>query len=104
MAEDADGNYYYEAGTVAEQFDDWDVYEDADGNVGFLKNGSELRLHEAGHVFGEQRGAPDTNELGAGERMLYVADGDGAAASGTLVLASSDGDSVTVETVDTTAA
>ena len=33
MARDADGNYYYDAGTVNEQFDNVAVTEDADGNL-----------------------------------------------------------------------
>lgn len=102
MAKDADGNYYYDEGTLAEQLDEWEVYEDSDGNVGFLKNGKELRLHEAGHVFGETRSAPDSDELGAGEEMLYVSDGSDAATDGDLVLASSDGSTVSLATVNTT--
>lgn len=103
MAKDADDNYYYEEGTIAEQFDEWDVYEDSDGNVGFLKSGNEIRIHEAGHVFGDTRGAPDSDELGDGEQMLYLSDGSDAASDGDLVLASSDGSTVSLSTVDTTA-
>ena len=105
MAKDADGNAYYDAGTIAEQFDDWEVYEDADGNVGFYKASAdaELRLHEAGHVFGDQRPTPGTDELADGEQMLYVSDGtNGSLSAGDLVLATSDGDAVSVFTVDTT--
>jgi hypothetical protein len=104
MAKDADGNAYYDAGTIVEQFDDWEVYEDADGNVGFYKASAdaELRLHEAGHVFGDQRPAPGTDELADGEQMLYVSDGTNATA-GDLILASSDGTDVTLATVSTTA-
>ena len=95
MAEDADGNYYYEEGTIAEQFDKWDVYEDSDGNVGLLTNGSELRFHEVAHVFGAERANPDTDELAQGEKMLYVSDGSGSnSTSGDVVVARNNGDSI----------
>ena len=79
MAKDADGNYYYDEGTLAEQLDEWEVYEDSDGNVGFYKASAdaELRLHEAGHVFGDARPAPEEQELADGEIMLFVNESDG---------------------------
>lgn len=103
MAKDADGNYYYDEGTIAELFDGWEVYEDADGNIGFLKNGKELRLHEAGHVFGDQRAEPTTDELGADEKMLFVGDGSGDTTAGTLYLAENNaaGDTITTSPVST---
>lgn len=101
MAKDADGNYYYEAGTIAAQFDEWGVYEDSDGNVGFLKNGNELRLHEAGHVFGDQRAEPTSDEIADGERMLFVGDGSDATSAGVLYLSKNDGDTITTVPVST---
>jgi len=99
MARDADDNYYYDEGTIAEQFENWDVYEDEDGNVGFYyeddDSSAELRLHEAGHVFGSTRGDPTTEELADGESMLFVSDGTGTGADGDLVFASSDGTTIT---------
>lgn len=102
MAKDADGNYYYDAGTIAEQFDNWEVYEDADGNVGFYNGTAELRLHEAAHVFGQQRGQFEEQELGDGEVALYISDGSGAGAAGDLVMAtgsSTDDDTLVAESV-----
>jgi len=101
MARDADDNYYYDEGTIAELFDEWDVYEDEDGNVGFLKNGNELRLHEAGHVFGDERGEPDAAELADGERMLFVGDGSGTTTAGELYLSENDSDTITTAPVST---
>lgn len=75
MAQDADGQYYYDAGTVNEQMDNVDVYEDSDGNFGILVNGNEVRVHELAHLFSSTRAAPDTTELAQGEQMLYVSDG-----------------------------
>jgi len=95
MAQDADGNYYYDAGTVNEQFDEFDFYEDADGNLGLLKNGNELRVHELAHLFGGERAHPDTDELAQGEKMLYVSDGTGAnSTSGDVVIAQNNGGSI----------
>lgn len=94
MAQDADGNYYYEEGTLAEQFDDWGVYEDADGNVGLLKNGNELRFHDLAFVLSGQRAEPTTDELADGENMLYVADGAGANVAGDVVVARNNGGAI----------
>ena len=103
MAEDADGNYYYDEGTLAEQLDEWEVYEDSDGNVGFYKaaDDAELRLHQAGHVFGDGRPEPSSDELAAGERMLFVGDGSGDTTDGVLYLSESDGTTVTTAPVST---
>lgn len=103
MAKDADGNYYYEAGTIAEQLDDWEVYEDDDGNIGFYKSSTdtELRLHEAGHVFGDQRPEPGTDELADGEQMLFVGDGTAPTTAGVLYLSTSDGSTITTAPVTT---
>ncbi len=95
MAKDADGNYYYDEGTVAEQFDNWDFYEDVDGNLGLLKNGNELRIHEVAHLFGAERANPDTDELAQGEKMMYISDGSGAnSTSGDVVIARNNGGSI----------
>lgn len=95
MARDADGNYYYDEGTLAEQLDEWDVYEDADGNVGFYDGSAELRLQNAGHVFGDSRAVPTEDELAEGEQMLFVNSADGQ-------LTVAVGSSSTDDTVDCT--
>jgi hypothetical protein len=95
MPKDADGNYYYDEGTIAEQFDNWEIYEDEDGSVGFLKDGNELRFSEASVLFGNERGPPDETELEAGEKMMYVSNGDGAnSTSGDVVIARNDGGTI----------
>jgi hypothetical protein len=96
MAKDADGNYYYEEGTIAEQFDNWEVYEDSDGNVGLAKNGNEVRVHELAHLFGAQRAEPTTDELADGEVMMYVSDGSGGGAAGDFVVARNTSGTVNV--------
>jgi hypothetical protein len=100
MAKDADGNHYYDAGTIAEQFEKWEVYEDEDGNVGFYNGTAELRLHEAGHVFGAKRGEPGTSELAQGEAMLFVSDGSGPNTDGDFVIAYNDGGTVKGNVLD----
>lgn len=76
MAKDADGNYYYDAGTVNEQFDNVAVTEDADGNLSMTVNGDEMRVEEFAHVFGGARAAPTGGDLAAGESMLFVDSSD----------------------------
>ncbi len=71
MARDADGNYYYDAGTVNEQFDNVAVTEDADGNLSMTVSGDEMRVQEFAHIFGGQRADPTVDELSGGEVMLY---------------------------------
>jgi hypothetical protein len=102
MARDADGNYYYDAGTVNEQFDNVAVTEDADGNLSMTVSGSEMRVQEFAHIFGAQRGQFEEQELGDGEVALYVSNGDGAGAAGDLVAATgsaTDDSTLVAETV-----
>jgi len=96
MAKDADDNYYYDEGTIAEQFEDWDVYQDSDGNVGFYDGSGEIRLHNLGFVLGGARDDPTDAELGEDEGMLYVSAGNDTGATGDLLYAYNDGSSVTV--------
>ena len=102
MAKDADDNYYYDEGTIAEQFEDWDVYQDSDGNVGFYDGSGEIRLHNLGFVLGTSRDDPETDELADGESMLYIASADSDATEGALVVASGGASSVTINEVTTT--
>jgi hypothetical protein len=103
MAQDADGNYYYDAGTVNEQFDNVAVTEDSDGNLSMTVGGDEMRVHSFAHLFGGKRAAPGTDELAQGEHMFFVSDGtDANTADGDLALARNpDG---TIETVTVAAA
>lgn len=54
MARDVDGNYYYDSGTVNEQFDNIDVVEDSDGDLSLNIRGEEARIHQVGFVFGSK--------------------------------------------------
>ena len=99
MAKDADNNYYYDEGTVAEQFDNWEVYEDADGNVGFYDGSGEMRFHPLGRTFGGQRAEPTTDDLADGEYMYYVANGDGANSTGDFVVARNNDGSIETSVV-----
>jgi hypothetical protein len=74
MAKDADGNYYYDEGTINEQFDDVKVVEDSDGNLSIVVSGNEMRVENLSHVFGGGRADPVGGDLAAGEAMLYVDD------------------------------
>lgn len=94
MARDVDGNYYYDEGTVNEQFDNVEVVEDSDGNLSITVNDNEMRVHEFAHLFGGQRSVPTEPELAAGEVMMYVSDGTGAGAAGDFMLARNDGSSI----------
>lgn len=75
MAQDADGNYYYDEGTIAEQFDSYDVYEDSDGNVGFYDGTNEARLNPEAFFNGTFRSSSmTTSELASGEGAVYWLD------------------------------
>lgn len=75
MARDADGNYYYDEGTIAEQFDSLDVYEDSDGNVGFFDGTDEARISTEAFFNGSFRGSSmTTSELAEGEGAVYWLD------------------------------
>jgi hypothetical protein len=93
MAKDADNNYYYDEGTIAEQFDNWEVYEDDDGNVGFYDGNGEVRIHEVALALGAPRTShPDDTELADGESLVYVYDDE--AGSIDLYAAYNDGGSI----------
>jgi len=76
MAEDVDGNYYYDAGTVNELFDDVSVTENSDGHLSLVVGGDEMRVEEFAHVFGNTRPAPSGGDLSEGESMLFVDSAD----------------------------
>lgn len=103
MAKDADGNYYYDAGTVNEQWSNVELTEDSDGNLSMVVAGNEMRFHDLAYLWSGKRAAPGTDELDQGDHMLFVSDGtDANTADGDLALARNpDG---TVETVTVAAA
>jgi hypothetical protein len=94
MATDDQGNYYYDAGTVNEQLDDFEVYE-RDGRLFFNNeaDGAATALLGNGVGFPGQRGAPANSAFdNVDQRALYIADGNASSSSaGDLVLARADG-------------
>lgn len=102
MAEDVDGNYYYDAGTINEQFDNVEVVEDDDGNLSIAVSGNEMRVAEFAHIFGAPRTDFEEQDLADGEVALYVSNGDGAGTAGDLVMATgsaTDDDTAVTEEV-----
>jgi hypothetical protein len=88
MAEDVDGNYYYDAGTVNEQFDNVEVVENSDGVLSIAVGSSEVRVEDLALTLTEQRAAPGTDELAQGENMIFVSDGsDSNTAPGDIAVA-----------------
>ena len=75
MAKDADGNYYYEAGTVNELFDDIALVEEDGGELGVETPDGVARVGGLASVLGGFRDATmTTNDLDAGEGAVYVLD------------------------------
>jgi len=88
MAKDADGNYYYDAGTINEQFDNVEVVENDDGVLSIVVGSSELRIEDLAMTLTAQRAAPGTDELAQGENMIFVSDGtDANTAAGDIAVA-----------------
>jgi hypothetical protein len=89
MAKDADGDYYYDEGTVNEFLQDFGVYEkNGKFTLHYEPNDSEFKFSELALVLESARAPPTTDELPQGEHMVFRSDGSGAN-SGTddLVLA-----------------
>jgi len=99
MAKDADGNYYYDEGTIAEQLDNWEVYEDADGNIGFYDGTDEQRFHGGASVMSGPRDDPTDTEIASGEGMLYITDGTTTGTVGELCYAYNDGSTISTAVV-----
>lgn len=97
MAEKANGDYYYDAGTINEQLDDYEVYE-LDGKLYLNREGTgddAVYFDGVAQVLGGSRVAPTSDEIGAGEGMLYIDDAD------QLVLAfNTDGDTIVENVLD----
>lgn len=88
-------NIHPTGGRVAELTDgsiaigDGDAWQDAQTWVSTIANGD---------VY-QQRGAPTTDELADGERMLYVSDGSDGNSAGDLVSARNNGGSIVAQVV-----
>lgn len=75
MAKDADGDYYYEAGTVNELFDDIALVEEDGGELGVETPDGVSRVGGLASVLGGFRGSTmTTGDLDAGEGALYFLD------------------------------
>ncbi len=96
MARTQDGEYYYDAGTINEQLDDYEIYEQG-GRLYLNKEGADpdaaISFDGFGHILGGSRTAPTSDEIDQGEGMLYI---DGA---DQLVLAYNTDGSTVVENV-----
>ena len=94
MARTQDGEYYYDAGTINEQLEDYEVYEQ-DGRLYLNKEGADpeaaVSFDGVAQVLQTTRAEPDVDELDGDEHMLYVDD------DGDVVMSRLNGD--TVETV-----
>lgn len=85
MAEKANGDYYYDAGTINEQLDDYEVYE-LDGRLYLNKEGADpeeaISFDGVSEILGAPRTTqPDATELEEGEGALYVYDDEAGAYS-----------------------
>ena len=75
MPKDADGNAIYTAGTISEEMDDLDVYEDSDGNMGIFDGTNEARISMEAFFNGTFRDASmTTDDLAEGEGAVYWLD------------------------------
>lgn len=73
MAKDSDGDYYYEAGTVNEQFDDIALVEQDGGELGVETPDGVARLAGVASVLGDVRSESMTaSDLESGESAVYV--------------------------------
>lgn len=95
MAEDADGDYYYDEGTVNEQMDEFAVYE-KDGQVHVHHKGNDglVKFDDVMMMFGGKRATPTTDELDQGEYAMFVSDGSGDGTDATVYLVHNDGGTI----------
>lgn len=99
MAEDADGNYYYDAGTINEQFDDIALVE-GDGELEVETPDGVSLVSAFGAKLGAQQAAPGTDDLADGEVVLFYSDGtDSNTAAGDLGAARNNGGNIETATV-----
>ena len=75
MAKDSDGDYYYEAGTVNELFDDIALVEEDGGELGVETPDGVSRVGGLASVLGGARDSPmGTSDLDSGEGAVYWLD------------------------------
>jgi hypothetical protein len=93
MAETQDGEYYYDAGTINEQLDDYEVYEQ-DGRLYLNKEGADpqeaISFDGVAQVLQGPRAAPTVSELSADEHMIFVDEADGGVKAARLNTAEDD--------------
>jgi hypothetical protein len=105
MAQDADGNYYYEEGTIAEEMDNLDVYEDSDGNMGIFDGTNEARISMEAFFNGTFRDASmTTDDLASGEGAVYWLDNGDTTYSLEAAFHNPDDDAVQTSTLATVGA
>lgn len=84
MAKDANNDYYYDAGTVNEEFEDIALVEGA-GELNVETPNGVSKVSAFGANLGAQQGAPSTDNLAQGEAVLFYSDGsDSNTAAGDL--------------------
>lgn len=88
MAEKANGEYYYDAGTINEQLDDYEVYEqNGELHVNYKPTNNAVAFPELAMLLQSSRAAPSAGDLDAGESLLFVDSAD----EGLKVAYSNDG-------------
>jgi hypothetical protein len=80
MAETHTGEAYYDAGTINEQLDDYEVYEQ-DGRLYLNKEGADpeeyISFDGLAQILQAERAAPALDELSGDEHMIFVDEADG---------------------------
>ena len=75
MARTQDGEYYYDAGTINEQLEDYEVYEQ-DGRLYLNKEGADpeaaISFDGVSQILQGARAEPAVDELDGTEHMIYV--------------------------------
>ena len=98
MARTQDGEYYYDAGTINEQLEDYEVYEQ-DGRLYLNKEGADperaISFDGVAQILQGARAEPTVDDLDGTEHMIYVDDTDEA-----VKVARLDGDGEAVETAE----
>ena len=75
MARTQDGEYYYDAGTINEQLEDYEVYEQ-DGRLYLNKEGADpeasISFDGVAQILQGERADPMAEELEGDEHMIYI--------------------------------
>lgn len=106
MARTQDGEYYYDAGTINEQLEDYEIYEQ-DGRLYLNKEGADperaISFDGVTEVLQAPRAAddaPDSDELADDETAIYARIIEGDETDGvSLFAAHNDGDNVSEEEI-----